>query len=99
MPDGGRRRRRRRALLLTAAATAPLGASTRASWFLSSGGVAVLTPAPVAPPRAGLGPVVPRPGRYVVPRPAPHGTPLETSPPPAVCGGYGNPRQITPGAV
>ena len=45
---------------------------------------------------------VPAPRRLAVELPTPlvpHGVPLETTPPPAVCGGYGNPRQIPPGVT
>ncbi len=45
---------------------------------------------------------VPAPRRLEVELPTPlvpRGVPLETTPPPAVCGGYGNPRQIPPGVT
>jgi hypothetical protein len=45
---------------------------------------------------------VPAPRRLQVELPTPlvpHGVPLETTPPPAVCGGYGSPRQIPPGVT
>jgi hypothetical protein len=111
MTDGGRRRWR--GLLVVAAATASVtgcatssgevqvAAATRSAaaptWFLDSGGV---VPAlPTVPTTVGLSPVIPRPGEFSVPRPAPYGVPAETEPPPAVCGGYASPVRINPGAV
>ncbi|GAB3324973.1 hypothetical protein GCM10027451_49580 [Geodermatophilus aquaeductus] len=43
---------------------------------------------------------VPRRLQVEVPTPlVPHGVPLETTPPPAQCGGYGSLRQVPPGVV
>ena len=67
------------------------------------GPVRVVAPAPPAP--AAVPPVsavaVPRPQPIEVRvRPGvPHGVLPDTDPPPAACGGYGNPRRILPGVV
>src|SRR4051812_15697438 len=110
MTDGGRRRWSALALAVaaatltgcaTASADVQVAAATRSAaaqtWFLdSSGGMPVPPPAPTT---IGLSPVIPRPGEFAVPRPAPYGVPPVTSPPPAVCGGDASPGPISPGAL
>ena len=109
MTSGGRRRL---GLLLALAAVAVAGcaattdveeaAATRtatpSTWFLDSGGV--VPPSASAPTTIiGLSPVIPRPGRFEVPRPAPYGVIPDLEPSPAPCAGYSTPKQVNPGAV
>lgn len=112
MARGGRRRLG--LLLATAAAASVTGcatgsadvqeaAATRSAaaptWFLESSGA--VPPIATAPPTTiGLSPVIPRPrSPRFVPPVVPRGVGIEEHPPPATCGGYGSPTQITPGAV
>src|SRR3954464_2648676 len=110
MTDG---RRRRWAALPMVALTVLAGCATSSSpvqvaaatrsaaaptWFLESGGI-VLSPPP-APSTIGLSPVIPRPrAPEFVPPIVPPGVGVGAARPPAVCGGYGSPVQISPGAV
>ncbi|MGY1606811.1 hypothetical protein [Geodermatophilus sp. SYSU D00700] len=60
--------------------------------------VAAVPEPAVEPPALAL--PVPRRLEVELPPPmVPRGQPLQVTPPPAECGGYGNPRQITPGVV
>jgi len=78
-----------------AAATRSAAAPT---WFLEAGGIVPSPPA--APSTIGLAPVIPRPhAPEFVPPVVPRGVGIGDDPPPAVCGGYGSPVQISPGAV
>ncbi|MGY1701717.1 hypothetical protein [Geodermatophilus sp. SYSU D00766] len=61
-----------------------------------------VAPATVAPAPVAELPVTAPPRRLQVELPTPvvpRGQPLQVTPPPAECGGYGNPRQVTPGVV
>jgi hypothetical protein len=76
--------------------TAATAAAPGSSWFLSSGGTATPT---TEPPLIQIGPTIPRPGEFTVPRPVPYGVSPVTSPPPDPCNGASTPRRIVPGAV
>ncbi|MEX5721755.1 fibronectin type III domain-containing protein [Geodermatophilus maliterrae] len=102
-------------LVALSAPATEIAAQVSASWapFRNAGTADGPEPAPVVEhPEVWTGvpdPVVdtpvlavPAPRRLQVELPTPlvpHGEPLETTPPPAVCGGYGNPRQIPPGVT
>src|SRR3954454_21214839 len=78
-----------------AAATRSAAAPT---WFLEAGGIVPSPPA--APSTIGLEPAIPRPHEpELVPRCFPRGVGIGDDPPPAVCGGYASPVQISPAAV
>jgi hypothetical protein len=109
MTSGGRRRL---GLLLAAAALSVTGcaastdveeaAATRTAapttWFLDSGGV--VPPTVSAPTTINrFSPVIPRPGTFEVPQPAPYGVVPQLEPSPAPCAGYSTPKVINPGAV
>ncbi|MBM7804536.1 hypothetical protein JOD57_000373 [Geodermatophilus bullaregiensis] len=102
-------------LVALSAPATEIAAQVSASWapFRNAGTADGPEPAPVVgSPEVWTGvpdPVVdtpvlavPAPRRLQVELPTPlvpRGEPLETTPPPAVCGGYGNPRQIPPGVA
>ena len=100
-------------LVTLSAPATEIAAEVTASSFRDAGTAAGSEPAQVAdapPPAAaapepiGTAPVlalpVPRRIDVDVPSPlVPRGEPLQVTPPPAECGGYGNPRQVPPGVV
>ncbi len=102
-------------LVTLSAPATEIAAEVTASWapFRDAGSAARSEPArgadapPVAaavPEPAVTAPVlalpVPRRIDVDVPTPlVPRGEPLQVTPPPAECGGYGNPRQVPPGVV
>ncbi len=102
-------------LVTLSAPATEIGAQVTASWapFRNAGTADGPEPAPVVEsPEVWTGvpdPVVdtpvlavPAPRRLQVELPTPlvpHGEPLQTTPPPAQCGGYGSLRQVPPGVV
>jgi Fibronectin type III domain len=76
--------------------TAATAAAPGTSWFLSSGGTAAPT---TEPPFIQIGPTIPRPGEFTVPRPVPYGVAPRTTPRSMPCVSTGSPRQVVPGAV
>jgi hypothetical protein len=100
-------------LVTLSAPATEIAAEVTASSFRDAGTAHGPEPARVAdaPPVAAAAPepvvdapvlALPVPRRIDVDVPAPlvpRGEPLQVTPPPAECGGYGNPRQVPPGVV
>jgi hypothetical protein len=99
-------------LVALSAPATQIAAQATASWapFRSAGPADRPAPAPAAPPAAAapdpvagspvVAPAVPRRLQVEPPTPlVPRGQPLQVTPPPAGCGGYGNPRQMAPAVV